>query len=377
MKALLFNMHDVILLLTIGVCGLLGAVYFIVRSRSYHARLFLALFFFANVLAVFYTLIYWAEPIRHQVFGVFPYTYLILSAVSFMLGPLLYWHTCFCLHDQFRLRPVQCLHFLPVGLAPLYFYIVCFRFDLATQRDLFLNLGIYGQANAFYYEYISIEKIFPVVYGVICLLLIVRHFNAEAKRSTVGAYNNLGLIILISGFSAFWGWAALTHFLAQYLSSEITDFMGIAGNYFKLFLVLYLAYIQLLHLAILRAPEKLKEENLTLNQAHVDNILSAMAPDGAFLNPQLTLERFADIVGLAPREVSTVINRKFRQNFHEFINGYRLNHAKQLLRNSEQFALSIQDIAHASGFNSKATFNRFFKKFVLITPSDYRRKHQA
>jgi len=89
------------------------------------------------------------------------------------------------------------------------------------------------------------------------------------------------------------------------------------------------------------------------------------------------LERFADIVGLAPREVSTVINRKFRQNFHEFINGYRLNHAKQLLRNSEQFALSIQDIAHASGFNSKATFNRFFKKFVLITPSDYRRKHQA
>jgi AraC-like DNA-binding protein len=54
------------------------------------------------------------------------------------------------------------------------------------------------------------------------------------------------------------------------------------------------------------------------------------------------------------------------------INSYRVNEAKALLINEPQD--TILDIAYAAGFNSKASFNRIFKKVTGMTPSEYRLK---
>ena len=91
-----------------------------------------------------------------------------------------------------------------------------------------------------------------------------------------------------------------------------------------------------------------------------------------YLNPQLTLERFANSLRASPRQVSFAINRCFQQNFHEYINCLRLEEAKRLLRDSDCQECTIMEIAHRAGFNSKATFNRFFKSFVGVTPSAFR-----
>ncbi len=370
-------MHDVVLLLTIGASALLSFLYLALGNLARRLRYLLALFFLTNALISAHTLIYWGEAIRYRVFDAFPYAFLLLSFTCFAVGPLLYWQTSTTTCKDFRISRLQWLHLLPAILAPVYYYTVCFRFDTATQRELLFNFGLYGQAKVFYFHYVSLEKLVPLIYGIVCIHLLRSRAKANELPLAGSAISTLSLTILAYGFALMWLWVALTHFLGLYLPEKITDLMGIAGNYFNLVLVLFLIVDQIKYAASSPKPEKQKVESLEVNAAHIARIQNAMEAEKVFLNPQLTLERFADSVALNPREVSTVVNRKFQQNFHEFVNAYRVDEAKQMLRNPAHYDANINDIAHASGFNSKATFNRFFKKFVLTTPSDYRRKHQT
>ncbi|RYZ87656.1 MAG: AraC family transcriptional regulator, partial [Moraxellaceae bacterium] len=64
------------------------------------------------------------------------------------------------------------------------------------------------------------------------------------------------------------------------------------------------------------------------------------------------------------------------QNFHEFVNRYRVEEVKRVLSAADSQALAITDIATKAGFNSKAAFNRFFKKFTDMTPTQFREQQQ-
>jgi transcriptional regulator, araC family (arabinose-binding/dimerisation), putative len=54
----------------------------------------------------------------------------------------------------------------------------------------------------------------------------------------------------------------------------------------------------------------------------------------------------------------------------EYIIQYRLKKAAHLLQHSDQ---AIIDIASQSGFNNLSNFNRQFKKYYQVTPSQYRK----
>lgn len=55
---------------------------------------------------------------------------------------------------------------------------------------------------------------------------------------------------------------------------------------------------------------------------------------------------------------------------NEFINGYRLRYAASLLTNNPD--LNINEVEYRSGFNSRATFNRCFRAFFGMSPSEYK-----
>jgi AraC-like DNA-binding protein len=71
------------------------------------------------------------------------------------------------------------------------------------------------------------------------------------------------------------------------------------------------------------------------------------------------------------RQVSNIINRHFKKNFYEYVNYYRVEQAKALLLQADQQA-SMLDVMADAGFNSKSAFNRYFKKFVNMTPTEFR-----
>ena len=58
-------------------------------------------------------------------------------------------------------------------------------------------------------------------------------------------------------------------------------------------------------------------------------------------------------------------------NFNDFINHYRIEAVKEKLQKEEHKTSTLLGIAFDCGFNSKATFNRAFKKSIDLSPKDY------
>ncbi len=57
-------------------------------------------------------------------------------------------------------------------------------------------------------------------------------------------------------------------------------------------------------------------------------------------------------------------------NFNFFVNKYRIEYAKELLENKNNYD-RISDIYRKVGFKQQTTFNKVFKNFVKLTPSEY------
>lgn len=96
-----------------------------------------------------------------------------------------------------------------------------------------------------------------------------------------------------------------------------------------------------------------------------------------WLDPELRLHGLAELVGLPPHLLSQVINEGFGCNYFEYINRERVTHAQQLLREDAGGRPNMLAIALASGFNSKATFNRSFRQVSGMSPSDYLARHAS
>jgi len=66
-----------------------------------------------------------------------------------------------------------------------------------------------------------------------------------------------------------------------------------------------------------------------------------------------------------------VINSQSGYNFFEFVNKYRVVMVIDKMSGQELRTSTLLGLALDSGFNSKASFNRAFKKFTGRTPSEY------
>ena len=95
-----------------------------------------------------------------------------------------------------------------------------------------------------------------------------------------------------------------------------------------------------------------------------------------FLNPDLSLRSLAEQVGLHPNQLSWLLNEHMDKNFNDFINHYRLETFKSLLTDPKNSAITIMGLAFDSGFNSKTTFNTFFKKETGMTPRQFQKFQQ-
>ena len=69
-----------------------------------------------------------------------------------------------------------------------------------------------------------------------------------------------------------------------------------------------------------------------------------------------------------------MINESFHQNFYDFVNTYRIKESKRLLKDPESEKYKIISIAYDSGFSSKSSFYKAFKKSTGITPGEYLNK---
>ena len=109
-------------------------------------------------------------------------------------------------------------------------------------------------------------------------------------------------------------------------------------------------------------------------EEYLKKLVDFMNTSGIWKDNELSIAKVADHSGISRHHITQILNQYMQKNFNTFVNEYRVEHAKYMfgLKNYDNW--SILAIAYECGFNSKATFNSFFKKYTGITPSEYKNR---
>ena len=152
----------------------------------------------------------------------------------------------------------------------------------------------------------------------------------------------------------------------HFISSVAVLYFGIKGYFTKT------EKLQDLNFEIdLFANEIFIKEDKKGYQSDVEKIRRFMDEVKPFLNPDLNLKELSTQLDYSSAQLSEIINTAFDLNFNDFVNTYRVEAIKRALEDNKHEHLSLVGIAYDCGFNSKATFNRVFKKLTLSSPTEY------
>jgi len=108
-----------------------------------------------------------------------------------------------------------------------------------------------------------------------------------------------------------------------------------------------------------------------VSKSTIEEIDNLMKEERPYLNPELNLMDLAIQSGLNRSALSETINSGYGMNFNDFVNSYRIKAVIKELESGKHKQLSLLGIAMECGFNSKATFNRVFKKQTGKSPTEY------
>jgi AraC-like DNA-binding protein len=186
-------------------------------------------------------------------------------------------------------------------------------------------------------------------------------------------------------------------FAILFLLESVFDVIGLFRNisyiqayYLKLVIALatyYLAiagYLRSKTIEIDFSPKEIETEESPKSLLETDELessktklLELMETEKPYLDSQLTLKELSKKLGVNTSVLSHTINKGFNKNFNDFINEYRIEEVKKILRSEDANDETFLSIAFDCGFNSKATFNRSFKKFTGVSPKEFQEQISA
>lgn len=323
------------------------------------------------------------------------------------IGPLLYLYVKSITNFHYKVQRKDWLHFIP-GFLYIVWSIVVVIVDKLFLKTYFLMNGENDPDFDTWYQ--VLQKISIVVY----LLLSIRYYrqykkyvNYEMSFTDVANINWLrnfliafGIITLlpvvqeilelfpffknqivyIRSWYYFMAFALVVYYIA------INGFNAVSIPLRKLLFEpeLLLQYQQP---ALLSAPEQPlvqdAEFEIVSNQLKEDatikqwkeKIITILENEKLYEDAELTLTQLSKKLSTNPSVLSKVINQGFQLNFNDFVNSYRINAVTEMLKAGEQKNQTLLGIAYDCGFNSKATFNRAFKKQTGLSPKEWMEKN--
>ena len=93
-----------------------------------------------------------------------------------------------------------------------------------------------------------------------------------------------------------------------------------------------------------------------------------------YRDPELTLDRVAERIGVGRTYLSQLINERRGSTFPEVLAEYRVAEARRLLGDQRLDQLTVEAIGERAGFQSKSAFYSAFKRLEGSTPAAYRRR---
>lgn len=114
-----------------------------------------------------------------------------------------------------------------------------------------------------------------------------------------------------------------------------------------------------------------KNANFSKFDALYLEIINLLDKDKSYRNPELSESMMAESLNTNESYISKAINSKGNKNFNKLINEYRVNQIKEDFNKKKHEIYSIEYIYKNAGFKQRSTFNRVFKEFTGMNPSEY------
>ena len=170
--------------------------------------------------------------------------------------------------------------------------------------------------------------------------------------------------------------------LVMSVASSFVDLVDPRSDIKLVSLTMSLSLFVFLVYVLFRSPELLRNSRAKYSGSFLDKDaameLFAQADrlireEGLFRKFAFSLSDLAERMEVNARYLSQGINQTTGKNFNRFINDYRLEEARRMLRETDENAT---DIGFSVGFNSLSSFYDQFKKAEGLSPDQYRKKKE-
>lgn len=315
--------------------GLFLSIYFFSTKReSSTGKILIALLLITTSLRIGKSLIISLNQEVHEVY------HLIWFGSLSLFGPLIYFIVRSCTFNTFRLKIAHELHLL----FPLLIILLVGIESMHDDEMIIFNM----------------IKLQMFLYLVFTFRIFYKKSGKHLPESQ--SRNRLSIYFLIAGTIAWFIYFFTTFFQFNFMMADA---------------ILYSVCIYLLTFRTIlqkKGPIRSSQNSFSENEQKMftEKLEHYLLNKKPFLRTNLTMPEMAEELKISPHQLSRAINNIYRQNFNDFINSYRIDHAKTLIRSKQYSLMTISAIANDSGFVSISVFNTAFKKFTGITPSQFR-----
>jgi AraC-like DNA-binding protein len=282
-----------------------------------------------------------------------------------LFGPLLYFGLRNLKMPGYRMRAKDLVHFVPFMLFLVFFVVAYWQTDMKDP----------WATNSFvYYQNSYLVIVFSLIpYSVHTFSRILKEASDYFRQAEL-------LLISISGIYVM---AAIVVTMVFFAWGIVHINMGFDYRYFS-YALLFFVNIAITWYWMLPKEVPLNEPADDLKSKSYSH--SELAPEQAkhyqskisehfkntliYLTPNLSLEVLSKDLDIPKHYLSQIFNVHFEKNFHSFLADYRIAHALKLLEENPG-RLKIESLAYSCGFNSKTSFNRYFKEITGHAPSAY------
>ena len=114
----------------------------------------------------------------------------------------------------------------------------------------------------------------------------------------------------------------------------------------------------------------MQQKKLTAyDKAIAEDIKTLLEKEKVYHQLEFNRTTLADMLHLTEQHVSRIINLGFGQTFTELVNQHRVEEAKTILQETD---FPMTSISFDVGFKSITSFNRVFKEYTGMSPSEFR-----
>ena len=151
-----------------------------------------------------------------------------------------------------------------------------------------------------------------------------------------------------------------------------------SGNDYWLWALLVLAGMAFIFMGIMlwkrrsSTFEPQSEPQPVIDDELMQRVVQLMEQEKPYLSSELKVSDLADRLDVNSRTLSDCIRNSTGSTFANFINAYRIDHAKALMR--QQPDMKISEVFLSSGFANETTFFRIFKAVTGMTPNEWKAK---